>query len=223
MARTTDPVAAVRTALIQANEARQQYVEQRDAAQAQIDQLDSELGQLAALVANPGAAPAAPAATAAAPKRRGRPKGSKNAPKAAGAAPVARSKKGDRPKRGAITNEIIAYLESRAPNAEHADQILEHLEKVGAAPQSAKPKPTLQSTLNRLASQKQVSNIGRNRWRRTRPAERTSGSSVPTAPAPAPAPAAAPAAPAPAPAPEPTTGEHIERSIRFGAPLSRNS
>ena len=221
MARTTDPVAAVRSALIQANDARQQYVDQRDAAQAQIDQLDTELAQLAALVANPGTAPApaASAAPSAAPKRRGRPKGSKNAPKAkAGAATVARSKKGNRPKRGAITNEIISYLESRAPNAEHADQILEHLEKVGAAPQSAKPKPTLQSTLNRLASQKQVSNIGRNRWRRTRPAERTAGA------APSPAPAAAPAAtPAPAAAPEPTTGEHIERSIRFGAPLSRNS
>lgn len=221
MARTTDPVAAVRTALIQANNARQQYVEQRDAAQAQIDQLDAELGQLASLVASPGTAPAPVAAAAAPAKRRGRPKGSKNAPKAA---PVARSKKGDRPKRGAITNEIIAYLESRAPNAEHADQILEHLEKVGAAPQSAKPKPTLQSTLNRLASQKQVSNIGRNRWRRTRPAERTSGSAAPAPAAPAAAsPAPAAPAPAPAPAPEPTTGEHIERSIRFGAPLSRNS
>ena len=200
--------------------------------QAGVDQIDSFLSTFGDMPAPVAPSPAATAAPAAAPARRGRPKGSKNKPKAAAATPAAPAAKtkGKRPRRGAITEAIIKYLDQRAPSAEHADQILDHLASVGAAPQSANPKPTLQSTLNRLQAQGQVRNIGKNQWRRVRPTERTAGSDAPAA-SPAPA-AAAPSSPAPAPAPSPapapaapprSTGEGIEQRLRSSSQPSAPS
>lgn len=206
--------------------------------QAGVDQIDAFLSTFGDVPAPVAPSPAATAAPAAAPTRRGRPKGSKNKPKAAvaDAAPAAKGK-GKRPRRGAITEAIIKYLDQRAPSAEHADQILDYLASVGAAPQSSNPKPTLQSTLNRLQAQGQVRNIGKNQWRRVRPTERTAGSDAPAAsPAPAsPAPAAAaPSSPAPTPAPAPSpapapaapprsTGEGIEQRLRSSSQPSAPS
>ncbi len=202
--------------------------------QAGVDQIDAFLSTFGDVPAPVAPSPAATAAPAAAPTRRGRPKGSKNKPKAAAATPAAPAAKGKRPRRGAITEAIIKYLDQRAPSAEHADQILDHLASVGAAPQSSNPKPTLQSTLNRLQAQGQVRNIGKNQWRRVRPTERTAGSDAPAAspapaaaapssPAPTPAPAPSPA-PAPAPAAPPrSTGEGIEQRLRSSSQPSAPS
>ena len=211
---------AIETAKGNLVEARNELVTEIARLQAGVDQIDSFLSTFgdapAPAVPTP---PAAAAAAAPAAPPRGRPKGSKNKPKPATAAKAepAAAKRAGRPRRGAITEAIIKYLDSRAPNAEHADAILSHLETVGAAPQSANPKPTLQSTLNRLASQKQVSNIGRNRWRRTRESERNGGGgeASPAAVAAAPQPVPAPAEPASAPAAgQPSAGQSIEQAFR---------
>ena len=155
--------------------------------QAGVDQIDSFLSTFGDVPAPVAPSPAA-TAPAAAPVRRGRPKGSKNKPKAAAAPAASSSKGGKRPRRGAITEAIIKYLDQRAPTAEHADKILDYLDSVGAAPQSSNPKPTLQSTLNRLQAQGQVRNIGKNQWRRVQPTERTAGTTAPAAEAAAPRP-----------------------------------
>ncbi len=208
---------AIETAKGNLVEARNELISEIARLQAGVDQIDNFLSTFGGAAAPPPAMPT-PAATAPA-VRRGRPKGSKNKPKPAAAkAAEPAAKRGGRPRRGAITEAIIKYLDTRAPNAEHADAILAHLETVGAAPQSANPKPTLQSTLNRLASQRQVSNIGRNRWRRTRESERNGGGgeASPAAVAAAPQPVPAPAAPAPAPAADqqPSVGQSVEQAFR---------
>ena len=207
---------AIETAKGNLVEARNELISEIARLQAGVDQIDNFLSTFGGAAA-PAPAMPTPSATAAPAPRRGRPKGSKNKPKPAAAKtaePAAAAKRG-RPRRGAITEAIIKYLDTRAPNAEHADAILAHLETVGAAPQSANPKPTLQSTLNRLASQRQVSNIGRNRWRRTRESERNGGGgeASPAAVAAAPQPVPAPA-PAPAAGQQPSAGQSLEQAFR---------
>lgn len=198
-------------------EARSELISEIAKLQAGVDQIDNFLSTFGDAPAPAVPTPPAAATPAAPVARRGRPKGSKNKPKPAAAkAEPAAAKRGGRPRRGAITEAIIKYLDSRAPNAEHADAILAHLETVGAAPQSANPKPTLQSTLNRLASQRQVSNIGRNRWRRTRESERNGAggeeSPAAVAAAPQPVPAAEPAAAAAGQ--QPSAGQSVEQAFR---------
>ena len=102
------------------------------------------------------------------------------------AAPAKRTR---RP-RGLITGKVREFLGQQSDPV-HATEILAFLEKNDAAPQSAKPMPTLQSTLQRMKEMGEIENKGRNRW-----ALIAAGS----APAPTPTPA-----PAPAPAPAPRT------------------
>ena len=65
--------------------------------------------------------------------------------------------------RGLITNKVREYLQ-RQTEPVHATRILQYLESEGAAPQSDKPMPTLQSTLQRMKESGEVRNTGRNRW-----------------------------------------------------------
>ena len=90
-------------------------------------------------------------ATEARPTRR-------RAARRAGAAP----KRTRRP-RGLITGKVREFL-SRQSEPVHATAILQYLEEQDAAPQSAKPMPTLQSTLQRMKEMGEIENAGRNRW-----------------------------------------------------------
>ncbi len=98
------------------------------------------------------------------------------------AAPAPTTRK--RRPRGLITGKVREFLAEQSEPA-HATEILAYLEKNDAAPQSAKPLPTLQSTLQRMKEMGEIENRGRNRW-----ALISSGNgSAPAAPA-SPAPAA---------------------------------
>lgn len=65
--------------------------------------------------------------------------------------------------RGLITGKVREFL-SKQSEPVHATEILAFLEKNDAAPQSAKPMPTLQSTLQRMKEMGEIENTGRNRW-----------------------------------------------------------
>ncbi len=126
-------------------------------------------------------------------------------------APAKRSR---RP-RGLITGKVREYLNSQSEPV-HATEILAFLEKNDAAPQSAKPMPTLQSTLQRMKEMGEIQNTGRNRWALISSSDDSDSSS-------APAPDAAPApAPAPTPALAPVDGPPVVTSTTtFGTrPLS---
>ena len=75
------------------------------------------------------------------------------------AAPTKRTR---RP-RGLITGKVREFLGQQSEPV-HATEILAFLEKNDAAPQSAKPMPTLQSTLQRMKEMGEIQNTGRNRW-----------------------------------------------------------
>ena len=114
--------------------------------------------------------------------------------------------------RGLITGRIREFLGGQREPV-HATAILAYLEQQEAAPRSAKPMATLQSSLQRLKEQGELENTGRNHWR-LRPAE--TGSPAPAAPPPAaPAePTAGPASAAPRPAPGPPV---VTSTTRFGS------
>lgn len=84
--------------------------------------------------------------------------------------------------RGLTAGKIPEFL-GRQREPVHATQILAYLEQHEAAPRSAEPMATLQSSLQRMKEQGEIENTGRNHWR-LRAAE-----SVPVAPAPASVPA----------------------------------
>ena len=65
--------------------------------------------------------------------------------------------------RGLITGKVREFLGQQSEPV-HATEILAFLEKNDAAPQSAKPMPTLQSTLQRMKEMGEIENKGRNRW-----------------------------------------------------------
>lgn len=65
--------------------------------------------------------------------------------------------------RGLITGKVREFLAAQSEPA-HATEILAYLEKNDAAPQSSKPLPTLQSTLQRMKEMGEIENRGRNRW-----------------------------------------------------------
>ena len=145
--------------------------------QGEIDRLENKRRLIQELLSNEsgGAAPAAPAKPA---RRR--------AARRTGPA-VKRTR---RP-RGLITNKVREFL-GQQHEPVHATEILAFLEKNDAAPQSAKPMPTLQSTLQRMKELGEIENRGRNRWSLLA----ASGASAPS-PTPAPAPAPAPRSDAP--------------------------
>ncbi|MYA02069.1 MAG: hypothetical protein F4Y35_09810 [Chloroflexi bacterium] len=110
----------------------------------------------------------------------GRP--SPQAPASAGRAArrrVVRSAPRRRP-RGLVSGTVREFLGQRT-EAAHATEILAHLQQRDAAPQSAKPMATLQSTLQRMKEQGEIENTGRNHWRLSAaPTDRTD--SAPRAP-----------------------------------------
>ncbi len=139
--------------------------------QSEIDRLEKKRSLIQELVsAETGAAAASSAPTA---RRRA-------ARRTAAPAP----KRKRRP-RGLITGKVREYL-SQQTEPVHATQILAFLERNDAAPQSAKPMPTLQSTLQRMKELGEIENTGRNRWALL-------ASSGAAAPSPAPSAAPAPA------------------------------
>ena len=86
--------------------------------------------------------------------------------------------------RGLITGKVREFLgQQREPV--HATEILAFLEKNDAAPQSAKPMPTLQSTLQRMKEMGEIQNTGRNRWALSTASASASGSGGPSESAPA--------------------------------------
>ncbi len=129
----------------------------------------------------------------------------------AGRAAAQPSRRRTRRPRGLITNKVREYLQ-RQSEPVHATRILQYLESEGAAPQSEKPMPTLQSTLQRMKETGEVRNTGRNRWVLASKAEPAPTASAPATSEPAgapeePAEAATPsAAPAEAETPAPSTG-----------------
>lgn len=66
--------------------------------------------------------------------------------------------------RGLITGKVREFLGQQSEPV-HATEILAFLEKNDAAPQSTKPMPTLQSTLQRMKEMGEIENTGRNRWK----------------------------------------------------------
>lgn len=97
--------------------------------------------------------------------------------------------------RGLITSKVREFLgQQREPV--HATEILAFLEKNDAAPQSAKPMPTLQSTLQRMKEMGEIENAGRNRWNlRSGSAPASAPASSPVSPPASSPPPAAPATP----------------------------
>ncbi len=65
--------------------------------------------------------------------------------------------------RGLITGKVREFLGEQSEPV-HATEILAYLERNDAAPQSSKPMPTLQSTLQRMKEMGEIENKGRNRW-----------------------------------------------------------
>ena len=155
-------------------------IEHKIAVRDQIDALIASLSDGAADEAS-----AAQAVTSAALRSR---------PEARAASPKRRRAR--RP-RGLITNKVREFLQ-RQSEPVHATRILQYLEAEGAAPQSDKPMPTLQSTLQRMKETGEVRNTGRNRW------VLTSKADAQAAPAPEPAVSEAPSQPSPAPEPSPS-------------------
>ena len=142
--------------------------------QGQIDRLENKRRLIQELLSNEsGGAPAAAASPK--PTRRRAARRTTEAPKRT------------RRPRGLITGKVREFLGQNSEPV-HATEILAFLEKNDAAPQSAKPMPTLQSTLQRMKEMGEIENKGRNRW-----ALASSGAAAPAA--------APPAAPSPAPAP----------------------
>ena len=66
--------------------------------------------------------------------------------------------------RGLVTGKVREFLGQQGEPA-HATRILAYLEQHDAAPRSAKPMATLQSTLQRLKETGEIENTGRNHWR----------------------------------------------------------
>ncbi len=116
--------------------------------QAEIERLENKRRLIQELLSNESGSGAAAASPP--PRRR--------AARRAGAAP----KRTRRP-RGLITGKVREFLGSQSEPV-HATAILQYLEEQDAAPQSAKPMPTLQSTLQRMKEMGEIENAGRNRW-----------------------------------------------------------
>lgn len=117
--------------------------------QTEIERLERKRQLIQELLGNESGS-AAPAAEAKPTRRRAARRG-------------AGSVKRTRRPRGLITGKVREFLgQQREPV--HATEILAFLEKNDAAPQSAKPMPTLQSTLQRMKEMGEIQNTGRNRW-----------------------------------------------------------
>ncbi len=152
------------------------------------------------LDAEGGSAPKA----AAAPKQTRRPAARRSA------SPPAKRQR--RP-RGLITNKVREFLHKQSEPV-HATEILAFLEKNDAAPQSAKPMPTLQSTLQRMKELGEIENRGRNRWALKGNGGDTNGEdSSPPALSPA---APTPVASTPPPAPRAETPPVVTSTTTFG-------
>ncbi len=138
--------------------------------QSQIDRLEDKRRLIGELLSNESSGAAA-AAEASKPSRRRAARRSTSAPKRT------------RRPRGLITGKVREFLGQQSDPV-HATEILAFLEKNDAAPQSAKPMPTLQSTLQRMKEMGEIENNGRNRWslasRGDVPSPATPGERLPT-------------------------------------------
>lgn len=149
--------------------------------QAEITRLENKRRLIEELLASDGASASAEEESPRQPRRRAARRG----------APATTTRK--RRPRGLITGKVREFLAEQSEPA-HATEILAYLEKNDAAPQSSKPLPTLQSTLQRMKEMGEIENRGRNRW-----ALISSGNGSATdAPPASSAPPASPASPAPA-------------------------
>lgn len=119
--------------------------------QTQIDRLENKRRLVQELLTNESGGAAAAAAEAPKPTRRRAARRNVGAPKRT------------RRPRGLITGKVREFLGEQSEPV-HATAILAFLEKNDAAPQSAKPMPTLQSTLQRMKEMGEIENKGRNRW-----------------------------------------------------------
>ena len=118
--------------------------------QTEIDRLETKRRLIHELLSNESGAGSSGAAAARPTRRRAARRGG---------APAKRTR---RP-RGLITGKVREFLGQQS-GAVHATEILAFLERNDAAPQSAKPMPTLQSTLQRMKEMGEIQNTGRNRW-----------------------------------------------------------
>lgn len=118
--------------------------------QAEIERLENKRRLIEELLSNESSGAAA-VAEAAKPARRRAARRTTSGPKRT------------RRPRGLITGKVREFLGQQTEPV-HATEILAFLEKNDAAPQSAKPMPTLQSTLQRMKEMGEIENNGRNRW-----------------------------------------------------------
>ncbi len=132
----------------------EQLQSELDGIQGEIDRLNEKRNLISQLLQTETGKAAKPSAAAtSAPKAGARPAPARRGP---------RAKQARRP-RGMITNKVREYLHQQSGPV-HATQILKYLEDNDAAPLSAKPLPTLQSTLQRMKELGEIENKGRNRW-----------------------------------------------------------
>ena len=113
--------------------------------------------------------------------------------------------------RGLITGKIREFLGGQREPV-HATAILAYLEQHEAAPRSAQPMATLQSSLQRLKEQGEIENTGRNHWR-LRAAETAPPDPAAPAPASTASVTATPEPTAPRPAAEPPV---VRSTTTFG-------
>ena len=118
--------------------------------QTEVDRLETKRRLIHELLSNESGAGSSGAAAARPTRRRAARRGG---------APAKRTR---RP-RGLITGKVREFLGQQSGPV-HATEILAFLERNDAAPQSAKPMPTLQSTLQRMKEMGEIQNTGRNRW-----------------------------------------------------------
>ena len=121
-----------------------------DGIQAELDRLASKRRLIEELLSLESGSASAPAAT--------RPQGKRTVRRQAQAA------KRSRLPRGLISAKIREFLGQQREPA-HATKILAYLEQHNAAPRSATPMATLQSSLQRLKETGELENTGRNHWR----------------------------------------------------------
>ena len=118
--------------------------------QAEIERLENKRRLIQELLSNESGSGAASTAEAKPTRRRA-------------ARRTATAPKRTRRPRGLITGKVREFLGQQSEPV-HATAILQYLEEQDAAPQSAKPMPTLQSTLQRMKEMGEIENAGRNRW-----------------------------------------------------------
>ena len=147
-------IAIERNAVVASSFAAQLQAE-LDGIQGEIDRLEKKRDLIRELLQTETGRTAAPSLSVDAPVGSAAPMGRRRAAR--------RGETGGRRPRGLITGKVREFLAEQTEPV-HATAILDFLERNDAAPQSAKPLPTLQSTLQRMKEMGEVRNHGRNQW-----------------------------------------------------------